>query len=429
MEHTYEKISGNKAKLTFTVPADEFEAAVQQAYLKNRKSIRIPGFRPGKAPRALIEQMYGKGAFYEDAIEDLCQVAYPEAVEAENLQVVDRPTLNVEKMTPGEDVVFTCEVFVRPDVTLGDYKGLTVKQDATEVTDEQVKARVAQDQEKVARMVDVTDRAVENGDTVNLDYAGSVDGVAFEGGTAEKQTLVIGSKSFIEGFEDQMIGMSIGEEKDLNVTFPEQYHAENLAGKPAMFHVKVNGIQKKELPELDDDFAADVSKFDTYAEYEADIRKNLEETAAKNAEIKLENDLVEIACKNAQMDIPQPMIENQIDDMLQEMKMRMSYQGLRYEDYLKYTGMTEQGVRDMYKQEAESRVKSELVLDAIRTAEGIEPTAEAIEKQNEEYAKRMGQDVEAFKAGLTEQQKGYLKDSAAIQMVLDLLKSTAVIEK
>ncbi len=429
MEHTYEKLSGNKAKLTFTVPADEFEAAVQQAYLKNRKSIRIPGFRPGKAPRALIEQMYGKGAFYEDAIEDLCQVAYPEAVEAENLQVVDRPTLNVEKMNPGEDVVFTCEVFVRPDVTLGDYKGLTVKQEATEVTDEQVKARIAQDQEKVARMVDVTDRAVENGDTVNLDYAGSVDGVAFEGGTAEKQTLVIGSKSFIEGFEEQMVGMNIGEEKDLNVTFPEQYHAEELAGKPAVFHVKVNGIQKKELPELDDDFAADVSKFDTYAEYEADIRKNLEETAAKNAEIKLENDLVEMACKNAQMDIPQPMIENQIDDMLQEMKMRMSYQGLRYEDYLKYTGMTEQGVRDMYKQEAESRVKSELVLEAIRTAEGIEATDEAIEKQYVEYAQRMGQEVEAFKAGLTEQQKGYLKDSAAIQMVLDLLKSTAVIEK
>ena len=426
MSHTYEKISSNKAKLSFVIPAEQFDEAMQKAYLKNRSRINVPGFRKGKAPRALIERMYGEGVFYDDALELLFPDAYEAAVKENDLKPVDRPEMtSVDQIGAGQDLKFTCEVFVRPDVELGQYKGLEVEVAKQTVSEDDVNARIEQDRQKGARTIDVEDRPVEDGDTVNLDYAGSVDGVAFAGGTAQGQTLKIGSHQFIPGFEEQMVGMQIGEEKDLNVTFPEQYHSEELAGKAAVFHVKVNSIQRTELPELDDDFAADVSDFNTFAEYKDSIVKELTERAEKNNEVTIENALVEKAVDNATIDVPHAMIHEQLDYMMREMEMRMAYQGLRMEDFLKYTGQTREQLAHSYHGEAEKRVRIELTLEAIRKAEGIEPTEEEVKKQIEEQAKRMGKDVEEFEKTLTDEQRAYLSDSAAIQKVVDLLKADA----
>lgn len=428
MSATYEKVSSNKAKLSFTVPAEQFEAAMQKAYLKNRGKINVPGFRRGKAPRKLIETMYGESVFYDDAFQLIFPDLYDEAVKENNLQVVDQPEVDVQEIGEGKDLVFSCEVFVRPDVTLGDYKGLTVSVTKQTVTDADVDARIEQDRKKVARQIDV-EGALENGDTVKLNYMGTVDGVAFEGGTAENQTLTLGSGQFIPGFEEQMVGMNIGEEKDLNVTFPEKYHSEELAGKNAVFHVKVLSATRTELPKLDDDFAADASEYNTFAEYKDSIVKELNDRAAKNNEIAVENALVEKAVENASMDIPQAMINEQTNYLLREMQMRMAYQGLKMEDYLKYTGQTIQQLADMYKGEAEHRVKVELTLEAIRKAEGIEPTDEDVAKQIAEQAERMGQSVEDFEKTLTDEQRGYLRDTAAIQKVVDLMKQDCTVEE
>ena len=426
MSHTYEKISSNKAKLSFVIPAEQFDEAMQKAYLKNRSRINVPGFRKGKAPRALIERMYGEGVFYDDAMELLFPDAYEAAVKENDLKPVDRPEMtSVDQIGAGQDLKFTCEVFVRPDVELGQYKGLEVEVTKQTVSEDDVNARIEQDRQKGARTIDVEDRPVEEGDTVNLDYAGSVDGVAFAGGTAQGQTLKIGSHQFIPGFEEQMVGMQIGEEKDLNVTFPEQYHSEELAGKAAVFHVKVNSIQRTELPELDDDFAADVSDFNTFAEYKDSIVKELTERAEKNNEVTIENALVEKAVDNATIDVPHAMIHEQLDYMMREMEMRMAYQGLRMEDFLKYTGQTREQLEHSYHGEAEKRVRIELTLEAIRKAEGIEPTEDEVKKQIEEQAKRMGQEVETFEKNLTDEQRAYLSDSAAIQKVVDLMKADA----
>ena len=428
MSATYEKVSSNKAKLSFTVPAEQFEAAMQKAYLKNRGKINVPGFRRGKAPRKLIETMYGESVFYDDAFQLIFPDLYDEAVKENNLQVVDQPEVDVQEIGEGKDLVFSCEVYVRPDVTLGDYKGLTVNVTKQTVTDADIDARIEQDRKKVARQIDV-EGALENGDTVKLNYMGTVDGVAFEGGTAENQTLTLGSGQFIPGFEEQMVGMNIGEEKDLNVTFPEKYHSEELAGKNAVFHVKVLSATRTELPKLDDDFAADASEYNTVAEYKDSIVKELNDRAAKNNEIAVENALVEKAVENASMDIPQAMINEQTNYLLREMQMRMAYQGLKMEDYLKYTGQTIEQLADMYKGEAEHRVKVELTLDAIRKAEGIEPTDEDVAKQIAEQAERMGQSVEDFEKTLTDEQRGYLRDTAAIQKVVDLMKQDCTVEE
>lgn len=428
MSATYEKVSSNKAKLSFTVPAEQFEAAMQKAYLKNRGKINVPGFRRGKAPRKLIETMYGESVFYDDAFQMIFPDLYDEAVKENNLQVVDQPEVDVQEIGEGKDLVFSCEVFVRPDVTLGDYKGLTVSVTKQTVTDADIDARIEQDRKKVARQIDV-EGALENGDTVKLNYMGTVDGVAFEGGTAENQTLTLGSGQFIPGFEEQMVGMNIGEEKDLNVTFPEKYHSEELAGKAAVFHVKVLSATRTELPKLDDDFAADASEYNTFAEYKDSIVKELNDRAAKNNEIAVENALVEKAVENASMDIPQAMINEQTNYLLREMQMRMAYQGLKMEDYLKYTGQTIEQLADMYKGEAEHRVKVELTLEAIRKAEGIEPTDEDVAKQIAEQAERMGQSVEDFEKTLTDEQRGYLRDTAAIQKVVDLMKQDCTVEE
>ena len=430
MSHTYEKVSGNKAKLTFTIPAERFDEALLQAFLKLRKRINVPGFRKGKAPRQIIERLYGESIFFDDAFELLFPDAYRAAVDEYDLKPVGQPEIDLDEIGRGKDLKFHLEVFVRPDVTLGDYKGLEVEADLQKLTDAMVDARIAQDQEKASRTIDVEDRAVQEGDTVNLDYAGTVDGVAFAGGTASGQTLTIGSHQFIPGFEEQMIGMMPGEEKDLQVRFPDEYHAEELKGKDAVFHVKVNSIQMTEKPELDDDFAADVSEFDTFKEYKENIVKELQSQIDKNNDAAAENALVEKAAENAQMDIPESMIDDQAAYMVREMAMRMSYQGLKMEDYLKYTGQTMDGLKAMYRPEAEKRVRVDLTLEAIRKAEKIEASEEDFEKEAAEQAERMGQDAEEFKKNLTDEQKEYLKENAAIRKVLDLLKEDAkILEK
>ena len=400
---------------------------MQQAYLKNRGKINVPGFRKGKAPRKLIENMYGESVFYDDAFEIVAQPAYDEALKADSIAAVDRPEVDIQQIGAGQELKFTIEVFVKPDITLGEYKGVAVEKNVQPVTEEAINARIDSDVERASTTQDVTDRPVQAQDTVNLDYAGSVDGVPFEGGTAQGQTLVIGSNTFIPGFEDQMIGMSIGEEKDLQVKFPEQYHAEELAGKDAVFHVKVNGIQEKIKPELDDDFAADVSEFDTFAAYRQNIVDTLEKNAADRAEAELEDALVQKVVDAADCDIPNAMIEDEITSMLREMEMRMAYQGLRFEDYLKYTGQTMDQLREQYKGEATNRVKSQLVLEAVAKAESIEPTDEDIEAAYADQAKRMNREVEEFKNSLSDGQKAYLKETAGIKKTIDFLKANAVI--
>ncbi len=427
MSHTYEKLSSNKAKLSFVIPAEQFDEAMNKAFLKNRTKINIPGFRKGKAPRKMIENMYGEAIFYDDAFEFLFPDAYEAAVKEFDLKPVDRPDVDVQEIAGGQDLKFTVEVFVRPDVELGQYKGLAVEVEPKHVpTEEEINARISEDQQKGARTVDVTDRAVEEGDTVNLDYAGTVDGVAFAGGTAQGQTLTIGSHTFIPGFEEQMVGMMIGEERDLQVKFPEEYHSEELSGKDAVFHVKVNSITKTELPELDDDFAQD-NGFDDFAAYRASIVTAIEERAQQSYDISIENALVEKAVDNATIDVPQAMIDEQVNYILREMEIRMMYQGLRMEDYLKYTGQTREALAEGYKAEGEKRVRVELTLEAIRKAEGVEPTEEEVQEQIAKQAERMGQEVEEFEKTLTDEQRAYLTDTAAIQKVVDLLKADATV--
>ena len=430
MGYTVEKISGNQVKINFEIASEKFDEAVQKAYLKVRGRVAVPGFRKGKAPRKLIEKMYGEGVFYDDAFDILFPAEYEAAVKENDLQVVDRPEVDeMKQIGVGKDLQFSVKVFVKPDVELGNYKGLKAVKYVHKVTEEEIDNRIQQDVDKATTMADVTDRAVENGDTVNLNYAGSVDGVAFEGGTAENQTLEIGSGHFIPGFEEQMIGMAIGEEKDLNVKFPDEYHAENLKGKDAVFHVKVNGIQTKVVPALDDDFAADVSEFDTFADYKANITKELTDRADKNAAVQLENELVQQAVDAADCDIPDAMIEDEIDIMIRELKLRMMYQGLKYEDYLKYTGQTEDQVKEMYRSEAKNRVKMQLVLDAIIKAENIDVTEEEVEKATAEEAERSGRELEEFKKGLNDRQKEYLRDNAKIRKAVDMIVETAQVEE
>ena len=429
MGNTVEKISGNQVKINFEVPAQEFDAALEKAYLKTRGKIQVPGFRKGHAPRKLIEKMYGEAVFYDDAFDVVFPDAYEAVVKENDLTPVDRPEVDeVKQMGAGKDMIFSVKVFVKPDVTLGEYKAVKAVKYIHQVTDEEIDARIARDVEKETTTQDVEGRPVQDGDTVNLDYAGTVDGVAFEGGTAQGQTLEIGSNSFIPGFEAQMVGMNIGEEKDLNVKFPDEYHAEELKGKDAVFHVKLNGIQEKVKPALDDEFAADISEFNTFADYKASIVKELTEQAEKNADIELENNLVQQAVDAADCDIPKAMIDDEIELMKREMKMRMAYQGIRYEDYLKYTGQTDEQVSDMYRVEAGNRVKMQLVLDAIIKAESIEASDEDVAKAVAEEAERAGKEVDAFKATLTDRQMEYLKGNAQIRKAVDLIKETAKIE-
>ncbi len=426
MSHSYEKISSNKVKITFEIPAEKFDEATQQAYLKNRGRLNVPGFRRGKAPRSVVERMYGESVFYDDALDALFPEAYSAAIEEYDLRPVDQPSMTkMDQIGKGQDLKFEIEVFVYPDVTLGAYKDLEVEITPQKLTDDMVDSRVEQDRQKAARAVEVEDRPVQNGDTVNLDYAGTVDGVPFEGGTAQDQELEIGSNRFVPGFEEQMIGMNLGEEKDLNVHFPDNYHAEELKGKDAVFHVKVNSIMTTELPEPDDDFAMDISDFDTFAEYKADIVRQLTEQVEKNNESMVENAAVEKAVANAQVEIPEAMIDDECDRLLENMRYEMAMQGLELKDYLKYFRMTEEDVKKQRRGEAENRVKTQLVIEAIRKAEELEPTDEDVEEATRDQAQNYGEDLEDFKGHLTDAQKEYLKDNAAIRKVLRFLCENA----
>ncbi|MBQ4424881.1 MAG: trigger factor [Lachnospiraceae bacterium] len=425
MSVSVEKLEKNMAKLTIEVPAEEIAAAEQRAYIKARGQILIPGFRKGKAPRHIIEKMYGADVFMEDAVNDVLPDAYEAACKESGLEIVSRPVLDYTQLEHGKSLIFVATVAVKPEVTLGEYKGLDVERETVEVTEEEIADELKKEQKKNAVQEDVDDRPVQEGDTVNLNYAGSVDGVPFEGGTADEQELTIGSGQFIPGFEEQMIGMNIGEEKDLHVTFPEQYHAKELAGKEAVFHVKVNAITQEILPELDDEFASDVSEFETLDAFKESIRekllKNKEDAAKRNREDKL----LEKAVENASMEIPDAMIDSQAEDMVNEFGERLQMQGLRLEQYLQYTGMTMQQMVEQNKAQAKKRIEGRLVLEAIAKAEGLEATEEEVEAEMQKVADNYGMELEKVKEFYADEALDDLKQSLATQKALDLLYNSA----
>ena len=367
-----EKLEKNMAKLTIEVPVEEFEAAIEKAYQKNKNKINIPGFRKGKAPRKMIEKMYGAGIFYEDAANIVIPTAYSKAAAECGENIVSQPEIDVTQIESGKPFVFTAEVALKPEVTLGEYKGLEVEKAVIEVAEAEVDAEVDKEREKNARVTDIDDRGVEKGDMIKLDFEGSVDGVPFEGGQSKDYPLTIGSGSFIPGFEDQLIGAKIGEDVEVNVTFPEDYHAEDLKGKAAVFKCKVNEIKVKELPEADDEFAQEVSEFDTLAEYRDDIRAKLLDRKTNDAKRAKETQVVDKAVENAQMEIPDAMIKEQVRRMADDFTRRIESQGISFEQYMQFTGMTPDKMLEQMRPEAEKRIKNSLVLDAIAKAENIE---------------------------------------------------------
>lgn len=422
---SFEKLEGNKVKLGMTISAEDFDKAVDKAYLKLRKTITVPGFRKGHAPKGVIEKAYGWYVFVDDAFDEAYPAVYEAAVKEHGVKPVDRPDITILSAEKGEDVAFEAVVTVMPEVSLGQYKGIEVEKQEYNVTDEMVNAEIERERENVARMIDV-ERPVENGDEVELDYSGTVDGVKFEGGTAEHQTLVIGSGMFIPGFEEQMIGMNVGEEKDLNVKFPDEYHSDELKGKDAVFHVKVHAVRVKELPEADDEFAKDVSEFNTIAELRDHKKEELEKKAMNEAKAKKENDVIEKAVANATVDIPDVMIDRQADRMLNDIRYRLSMQGISLEDYCKYTGTKTEVMKAEMKNEAERRVKTQLVLDAIMKAEGIKAENDEVEKKIDEYCAQFDDKAEEFKAKLNEDDKAYFEDQVLLDKTINMLVDSAI---
>ena len=426
MTTTFEKLSSNKVKLGFVVEPEKFDEGLKKAYNKLKGRISIPGFRKGKAPMRVIENHYGAGIFYEDALDAIFPEIYQAGLKEHDVQAVDRPEIDVEQIGRGKELKFTVEVFVRPDVELGQYKNLGIVKTVDEVTDDDVNAEIERARERSARWVEITDRPARLDDQVNIDYAGFDGEEQFDGGTAQNHELILGSGSFIPGFEDQLVGASVGDELDVNVTFPEQYHAENLAGKPVVFKVRVNGIREKEMPVLDDDFVTEVSETaNTVEEYKAEIRENLEKAADQRAESAFESEVIETVCENAKADIPDAMIEDQIDSMLRDMEMRMMYQGMKLDDYLKYTGQTRDQLRDMYKSQAEERVMSQLVIEAVKKAEGIEPSDEDIDAEIARYAEQSKMELDKFRENLADSDREYFVEAAAVRKTIDFLKANA----
>ena len=422
---SFEKLEGNKVKLGMTISAEDFDKAVDKAYLKLRKTITVPGFRKGHAPKGVIEKAYGWYVFVDDAFDEAYPAVYEAAVKEHDVKPVDRPDITILSAEKGEDVAFEAVVTVMPEVSLGQYKGIEVEKQEYNVTDEMVNAEIERERENVARMIDV-ERPVENGDEVELDYSGTVNGVKFEGGTAEHQTLVIGSGMFIPGFEEQMIGMNVGEEKDLNVKFPDEYHSDELKGKDAVFHVKVHAVRVKELPEADDEFAKDVSEFNTIAELRDHKKEELGKKAMNEAKAKKENDVIEKAVANATVDIPDVMIDRQADRMLNDIRYRLSMQGISLEDYCKYTGTKTEVMKAEMKNEAERRVKTQLVLDAIMKAEGIKAENDEVEKKIHEYCAQFDDKAEEFKAKLNEDDKAYFEDQVLLDKTINMLVDSAI---
>jgi len=420
MEYKAEKQKG-KVKFAFKLDAIEWEKAVNDAYLKTKNKYQTGGFRRGKVPRKIIENMYGPSVFYEDAFNAVFPKLYSEALDKEKgIEPISQPDVDFESID-ANGAAFTAEIFIKPEVKLGSYKGITCKAVQTPVGDTQVDAEIDKARERVSRKVEAA-RPVQTGDFVTLDYSGAVDGVKFPGGTAEKQELEIGGGSFIPGFEEQLVGLNADEEKDINVTFPEEYHSKDLAGKAAVFSVKIHEVKFKELPELDDDFAKDVSSFDTFAEYKADVLAKLQRAAEKKDNAEMENDLIEKIVLVAEVDIPEVMVNGQLDYMLKDFEYRLTYQGMKIEDYFKYTKTTEEDFRRDRAAEAKKAVKTRLTVEAIIKAEGIKAEDADVEEKIKVAADELGKSVEDYKKGITERETDYIKNDVLTEKLIKFLK-------
>lgn len=421
-----EKLEKSMAKLTIEVSAEVFGTAMNQAYQKMKKRISIPGFRKGKAPRAMVEKMYGPGIFYEEAANIAIPDAYEEAAKESGLDIVAQPEIDVVQIEKGQPFIFTATVAVKPEVALGDYKGIEVEKQNTEVTDEDVNAELDKVREKNSRMITIDERATEDGDTVVIDFDGFVDGERFEGGKAEDYELVLGSHSFIDTFEEQLVGKNIGDEVDVNVTFPDQYQAEELQGKPALFKVKIKEIKVKELPELDDDFAQDVSECDTLEEYKEETKKKLSEAKEEAAKNQKESAVIDKIIENAQMEIPEQMLNAQVRQMTQEFAQRLQMQGLSLEQYMQFTGMSPHSLTEEIKPQALKRIQSRLVLEAVADAENIEVSEEDIDKEIGEMAKMYQMEAEKLKETIGEEEKKHISRDIAVQKAVELVVDAAV---
>lgn len=420
-----EKLENNMAKLTIEVSAEDLEKALEAAYQKEKNKISIPGFRKGKVPRAMVEKMYGAGIFYEDAANSLMQQNYPAAVDESGIDIVSRPSVDVVQLEKGKPFVFTAEVAVKPEVTLGKYLGVTVSKVDTTVTDEEVDAALEKERNNNARTVSVTDRPVQSGDTAVIDFEGFVDGAAFEGGKGENHPLEIGSHSFIDTFEDQLIGKNAGDEVEVNVTFPEQYQAAELAGKPALFKVKIHEVKAKELPELNDEFASDVSEFETLAEYKESLKKNLQQQKENEAKKTKEDEAIQKIIDKSKMDLPEAMITTQCENMVEEFSQRLAQSGLSMEQYLQFSGMTMDKMMEQVRPEAVSRIQSSLVLEQIAKEENIEVTDEDVDAEIAKMAANYGMEADKLKEYMGDAEKASMKRELAITKAVDLIMENA----
>ena len=417
-----EKLENNMAKLTIEVAAEEFVAATKKAYNKNKNQISVQGFRKGKAPQAIIEKLYGASIFYEDAANDLIPGAYEAAAKESGLDITSYPSIDVVQVEKGKPFIFTAEVALRPDVELGEYKGVEIEKVSAEVTEEDIEAEIKKVQEQNAREVTV-DRPAENGDTVMIDYEGSVDGELFEGGSAEGYGLVLGSGSFIPGFEDQLVGASAGADVDVHVTFPEAYHADDLAGKEALFKVKVHEVKTKDYPIVDDEFAQDVSDFDTLEEYKEDLKKNLAEKKVQEAKAEKQQKVMDVVVGNAKMDIPEAMVRKSTDDMMNQYAQELGAQGLSMDVYFKYTGMTPQQLAEQLKPQALANIKNRLVLDAIVAAENIEITDDEIEAEIQRLAESWNMEADKVRSYMD---VDLMRNDMSAQKALEMITDAAV---
>ena len=423
-----EQLEKNVVKLTIEVDKEAFEKAIEKAYKKNVKQIALPGFRKGKAPRKIIEKYYGEGVFYEDAVNFVCPEAYEYAVNESGIEPVDRPEIDIDEIGDGKNLVLTATVTVKPEVELGDYKGIECEKTVYETKDEDVDAEIKAAAEKNSRMITVDDRAVEMGDITVIDFEGFVDGVAFEGGKGTDHTLEIGSGQFIPGFEDALVGAKIGEETDVNVTFPEEYHAEELKGKPAVFKVTVKEIKVKELPEINDDFAKDVSEFDTLDEYKNSIKEKLDKSNEARTKAEFENALVEAVCEKATVEIPECMIDHRVEDMVKEFGYRLSAQGLNLEQYMQITGSTPDSFKEQFKDQAAAQVKSNLVLEKIAKEENIEVTEEDLEAELQNMADMYGMELDKVKTLIGDNEKESMKEDLKLKKAVALISDNAKIK-
>lgn len=421
-----EKLEKNMAKLTIEVPASELEKALQSAYMKQKNKISLPGFRKGKVPRQMIEKMYGAEIFYDDAANALIPKAYADAYDECELDIVSRPEIDVVQIEKGKDFIFTATVATKPEVTLGEYKGLEVDKVSTRVTQKEVDAKIQEEAEKNARTITVEDRAVQDGDEVVLDFEGFVDGAAFEGGKGENYPLTIGSGSFIPGFEEQLVGAETEKEVEVKVTFPEDYHAEDLKGKEAVFKCTVHEIKAKELPEIDDEFAAEVSEFDTLEEYKADVKAKIKEQKAAEGKAKQEDQVVEQAVKNATYELPEAMVETQADQMANDFAQRMQSQGLTMEQYFQFTGTTAEQMMEDLKPQAVKRIETRLVLEAIAKAENIEISDEKLDEEIGKMAEAYKMEADKLKEFMGENEKKQMKEDMAVQEAITFLVENAV---